>query len=376
MPAGRWVALLGIVLLCGTAFGADEIDWNRARELHRRFTSGESLTKDERAYLERARAERAARKKRETPDGGQQAKSSTGMKPLTEMTQAERYKGESGGLYGDGKNTPPEGHMQAALERARRIQPLDAQGRPSPTGKIVLISVGMSNTTQEFSRFQQLAAADDAIAPQLVIVDGAQGGMDAQSWSEPGRGRNPWETLDRRLRQAGVTPAQVQVAWIKQARRGPAALGEYPRHADELRGHMETILHELQKRFPNLRIAYLSSRIYAGYATTPLNPEPYAYESAFAVRRLIQDQIAGRPALNVDPQQGAVKSPLLLWGPYLWADGVQGRKADRLVWNREDLAADGTHPSPSGRQKVAEQLLTFFKTDPTARPWFGRQSSP
>jgi lysophospholipase L1-like esterase len=68
-----------------------------------------------------------------------------------------------------------------------------------------------------------------------------------------------------------------------------------------------------------------------------------------------------------------VKSPLLLWGPYLWADGEKGRKIDHLVWKPEDLAGDGTHPSDSGRRKVAGLLLGFMKTDPTAKMWFVRQ---
>jgi hypothetical protein len=38
---------------------------------------------------------------------------------------------------------------------------------------------------------------------------------------------------------------------------------------------------------------YLDSRIYGGYATTALNPEPYTYEGAFLVRWLIQDQLKG-----------------------------------------------------------------------------------
>jgi hypothetical protein len=40
------------------------------------------------------------------------------------------------------------------------------------------------------------------------------------------------------------------------------------------------------------------------------------------------------------------------------------------VWERQDLAADGTHPSERGRKKVAEMLLTFFKTDPNTKNWF------
>ena len=80
-----------------------------------------------------------------------------------------------------------------------------------------------------------------------------------------------------------------------------------------------------------------------------LNPEPYAYESAFAVRSLILAQIGKKdPALNYDADKGPVKSPILLWGPYLWADGVKGREGDALVYKREDLGGDGTHPNPFG----------------------------
>jgi hypothetical protein len=147
-------------------------------------------------------------------------------------------------------------------------------------------------------------------------------------------------------------------------------IGEFPKHAEEMKGHMVTILNKLKDRFPNLRIAYVSSRIYGGYARTPLNPEPYAYESAFVVLWLIQDQIKGDPKLSFDPEKGEVKSPLLLWGPCLWADGEKSRNAGDLVWKPDDFGPDGTHPSDSGRRKVAELLLRFVKTDPTAKVWF------
>jgi hypothetical protein len=62
---------------------------------------------------------------------------------------------------------------------------------------------------------------------------------------------------------------------------------------------------------------------------------------------------------------------VLLWGPYLWADGMTPRKSDGLVWKEEDLREnDRTHPSESGRKKVAELLLKFCHTDPTARAWY------
>ena len=337
----------------------DGIDWKRAQQLHQKFVRGETLTEEEQAYHDKAAKALQARAKQ----GNQSppAKPPTEMKPLCDMTATDHYKGEDGGLYGGGKNEPPAKHLQAARREAKMIRPLDAQGKPSDDGKIVLISVGMSNTTQEFSTFMRFAKDDAEKSPKVVIVDGAQGGQTANVWANPGA-HNPWEVLDQRLQQAGVTAQQVQVAWVKQAMPGPEYLGEFPTHAEVLKGHMVGLLKQLKQRFPNVRIVYLSSRIYAGYATTHLNPEPYAYESAFMVRWLIQDEIKGE------------EPPILLWGPYLWADGEKGRKIDDLVWKPEDLGPDGTHPSPSGQRKVAELLLKFMKTDPTAKVWFTKSN--
>jgi hypothetical protein len=367
-----------LALICAVQAVAQQgdIDWNRARQLRQRAIQGEKLTEEEQSYLQRAIELR--QKQRPQQRRPVDITPPVGLKPLTDMNGDDRYKEQDGGLYGGGKNDPPKEHLEAALQQAKLIQPLDAKGKPSDDGKIVMISVGMSNTTQEFSAFVRLANTDPAKSPKLVIVDGAQGGMDARAWAASGRparpgSRSPWEVLDERLQQADVSDEQVQVAWVKQARIAPGNIGEFPKHAEEMQGHMVTILNMLKDRFPNLRIAYLSSRIYAGYAKSTLNPEPYAYESAFVVRWLIEDQIKGDPSLNYDPEKGTVKSRLLLWGPYLWADGEKGRKIDDLIWKPEDLAGDGTHPSDSGRRKVAELLLGFMKTDPTAKVWLSQK---
>jgi hypothetical protein len=385
--AGRTLALMTACLVMldwlgwSASGGQDEpVDFEKARQLRQRILKGERLSEEERAYLERAKAafqKKQAGARKGFATGG---KDHLGLAPLTDLAGEARYKGQDGGLYGGGRNEPPEAHLRAAIASAWRIRSLDAEGRPSPDGKVVLISVGMSNTTQEFRAFMRLAERDAEKSPSVVVVDGAQGGMEASTWANPEKvtraGRpDPWSVLDRRLEQAGVTSRQVQVAWVKQARANPAALGEFPRHAEALKGDLAVIIRKLKGRFPNLRLVYLSSRIYAGYAATPLNPEPYAYESAFAVRWLIRDQIDGKPGLNADPEHGDVEAPLLLWGPYLWADGVKGRKADSLTWERGDLAGDGTHPNDGGQRKVAALLLRFFKTAPTARVWFSRPES-
>ena len=362
--------LLPILLLCAALSAAPAaeppIDWQRAQQLHQRASRGEKLTPEEQAYYERAKAARAK--------GGQPVPNAapqwTGhLTPLTELGAA-RYKGEDGGLYGSGRNEPPVAHREAALREAAKIQPLDADGKPTKDGKVVLLSVGMSNTTQAFSRFKQLADPDPTKSPQLVIVDGAQGGQTGMRWADV---KTPlWAEVDSRLQRAGVSAKQVQVVWMKQAEAGPANLGEFPRHALVLKTNLVASLHNLKAKFPNLRVAYLSSRTYGGYATTQLNPEPFAFETAFAPRWLIQDQIAGRPELNFDPARGPVKSPLLLWGPYLWADGETPRQADGFRYRKEDFGTDGTHPTDAGRQKVAGLLLKFFLSDPTAQ-WFRRE---
>ena len=99
---------------------------------------------------------------------------STNLVPLPQLK--EKYKDFDGGLYGGGRNQPPEAHAKAAAAAAASIAPLDSEGKPSADGKIVLMSIGMSNTTQEFSRFKQIADVDPEKSTKLVIVDAAQAG--------------------------------------------------------------------------------------------------------------------------------------------------------------------------------------------------------
>ncbi len=341
----------------------EPIDFEKARQLMQKRQRGGELSAEERAYLEKAIA---ARRAQNTGAAALKPREQTGFKPLTEMSADDKYKEQDGGLYGGGKNTPTAEHQQAAEKALALIKPLDKAGQPSDGGTIGFISISMSNATQEFSRFKQLADADPEKSKRLTIVDCAQGGQAMAEWVNP-KG-SPWQVLGQRLAAAGITDEQVQVVWIKLANKGPR--GELAEHGEKLQSDTQAVIQNAQSRFPNLRLAYLSSRIYGGYAAGALNPEPYAYESAFVVRWLIQDQIAGEPALNHDPANGAVKAPVLLWGPYLWADGITPRQSDQLVYTRDDLAADGTHPSRAGQDKVAKVMLEFYKNDPLAKGWF------
>lgn len=343
--------------------GQDGIDWQKAQALHRREQNGEKLSEEERKYLDHAKEVRSRGGNRS--GGGRpsnQRKAPDSLTPLTDMTAEDKYEGEEGGLYGKGSNEPPEALKKTVSKALAQIKPLDAEGKPSDSGTIALVSISMSNATQEFSFFKGIADSDPRKSSKLTIVDCAQGGQTMAAWAQP-EGR-PWPEAMNRLQRAEVSPQQVQVAWVKLANAGPS--GSKTEHLATLEADTLKVLHLLKERFPNLRIAYLGSRIYAGYAASGLNPEPYAYEGAFAVRHLIQQQMSGEETLAL------TKSPLLLWGPYLWADGEKGRKFDDLKYSKEDFGPDGTHPSNSGREKVARQLLEFFATSPLAKGWFAK----
>lgn len=300
--------------------------------------------------------------------GGALAQSTPGLVPLTDMG-AGTYRGYTGGLYGGGSNTPPPGHLAAALAKAAEIVPRDAAGVPDPNGWIGMIAVGMSNTTHEFGAFERNADTDTTRNARVVLIDTGFGGMSADVIANPSAPY--WTTMNQRIAAMGLTAAQVQVAWLKEAIPGPA--NDFPVHALALRDSIAHVVRNLHDKFPHLKIVYLSSRIYGGYQQQGgTSPEPQAFESGYSVRWLIEQQIAGDPSLNHDAAAGPVRAPLLLWGPYLWANGTSPR-ADGLTWPTSDLETDRVHPSPSGEEKVAGLLRDFFAHDVTATPWWPAQ---
>jgi hypothetical protein len=294
------------------------------------------------------------------------------------------YLGFAGGLYRTG-NEPPPAHAAAGRERARLVRPLDASGAPSAAGRIVLLSIGMSNTTQEFCSaggtppcapwsFAGRAASDPAVNhATLAIVNGAAGGQVTSSWDAPSEA-NYDRVRDTRLAPQGLTERQVQVVWVKLANAGPrVSLPAPDADAYQLEAGLGGVLRAIRVRYPNVRLVFLASRIYGGYATTTLNPEPYAYESGFAVRWTIDAQSRQMEGGAADPRAGDLRydvaAPWAGWGPYLWADGERPRR-DGLAWSRGDFEGDGTHPSQSGEEKVGALLLDFFRSSPYTRCWF------
>jgi hypothetical protein len=158
-------------------------------------------------------------------------------------------------------------------------------------------------------------------------------------------------------------------------------------------------------RYPNLQQVFLTIRTYGGYAVNPtppttepyagcLSPEPYAYETGFAIQRIITAQIRQTVPITgpTDPYSGPLDyntAPWVDWGPYLWADTTTAA-ANGLFWcdtiNATDFNClrtldegdfrfgdpsggtfsqqfwgDHTHPNYQGEKKVANELLKFIQ---------------
>lgn len=340
---------------------------------------------------------------------------------LMDMTSSENYLGFQGGLYEGVSDTMPTDHATAGTAAAALIKALDHNGNPSTTGAIVFLGIGMSNATEEFSAFISTAAASSGVNhTTLAMEDGASGAATACYWTVA-TGQIPVSTCpdakgvlldnqydrvrDTVLATATTAPSapagcgaapktpcltekQVQVLWIKNANPRPGIANmrtlcdaSVPGCVNDTAG-TEAILYESQLgliiraaklRYPNLQQVFLSTRIYAGYATDGLNPEPYAYEYGFSGQKLIEAQVLQERNGTIDPVALDMSytngtAAWTAWGTYIWADGNIAR-SDGLDWLSSDFQSDGTHPDAQGTTKVVDQLMGFYTTS-SFTPWF------
>jgi len=293
----------------------------------------------------------------------------TPLTPLTDL-KTGTYFGVEGGLYLDGSNTMPASHDADGVNYANAIQPLDGNGNPDPNGKYALLSIGMSTAYATFLQFVQDAGAEPTINPHLVFIPGAMPGAQSKLWAD--KTFSGWTMIDSfLLPQAGVTANQVVAAWVVDT--DPGITGTFPGDMTNLQSENETIAQILHTRYPNLTLAFYGSRFYGGYSNglpTPTSAEPYAYETAFATRGMIADQLNGVAAMNYNPANGPVMAPWVAWADYDWANGLYAR-GDGLAWSCQDFAGDGTHNSnPQGREKDTNLMLNFFRTNDATAPWF------
>jgi len=89
--------------------------------------------------------------------------------PLIELG-LNLWKTFPGGLYPNGLNKRPFQHEKDGQELSKNLIALDSFGQADPiNGKIVLLSIGMSNATQEFSAFKMLADTFRNKNPKVLV---------------------------------------------------------------------------------------------------------------------------------------------------------------------------------------------------------------
>ena len=153
--------------------------------------------------------------------------------PLNDLGNRDYHWGYIGGLWDNGGNEMEAGHRADGLRLASRIQPLDANGKPSPNGKIVFLSAGFGETARimcsndsfspdcESGSLMGMAKDDPRVNHEsLVFVNAAHENFDFASWGWPFL-QNYNRIKTSVLLPAGVTEKQVQVAWVQMVTNSP-----------------------------------------------------------------------------------------------------------------------------------------------------------
>ena len=324
---------------------------------------------------------------RSAESGSTNARASFSATPLIDFSPGQKYLGQFDGLLYDGSNVPPAEHDAKGKELAAQVQPLDKNGNASPGGKIVFLSIGFSNPNLKWcgpalhqpqdcieeSFTKQALASPKTNKSSVVILNGAIGGQPTRAWGDP-NGRDYGLVLDRVLTPAGVSEKQVQAIWMEIVEPNPTtSLPAKDADAYTLEGYSGDACRALKKRYPNLKQLFISPRSYGGYASKG-SPEPFAYETGFSVKWLVQAQINQMATGHIDARAGDLDyktgmAAWITWGPYFWANGTTPR-SDGLFYTRSDYSErDGLHPSPEGIKKIAGYMLNWFLSSPYAT-WF------
>ncbi len=312
--------------------------------------------------------------------------------PLNDLGKSMYLGKFQGGLYENGTNVVPGDHDAVGKRLAAELKPID--------GRIVLLSIGMSNAMDEFGIFLRTAPQNPAMSHKVTLVNGAFGGIGPCAWTVPqgspheqcgGNAPNPYDFVRSRFERVGANEKQVEVVWIKEAIPSSAQFAAPPSLPDSradayaYEKYIGGMLRAIKSRYPNVKLAFLSSRIYGGFNQESKNHEPYAYEYGFSVKWAIQAQIdqneRRKSANSVAGDLSYSVAPWVAWGPYLWADGGSAR-SDGVVWcdgpktsnppcnGEQDFSSDDLHPNVAGQRKVSNMLWEFFSSSPYTRQWF------
>lgn len=308
-----------------------------------------------------------------TPDGADPAVDDfDSLIPINDLGTGT-YLGSMGGLYPGGANVPSASYKSKYEYFCSVVKPLSSTGSHDlANGKIGFISIGASTCKMFMDRFMQLSNDYADLNPKLTLANCAKGGIDLIDMTDAALPTytSYWNSVSENLTEKGLTYNQIQVVYFESDDLHNT-ISTFPDRPNMVFNELVTVMHLLKTKFPKLRLCYFNSRTTTEYLTDPTlfakHGEPRANYFGWSVKWLIGAQIAGADYLN--PYGGYANSPFLAWCFYDWTKGATPRTTDGFKWLAEDTA-DGLHPSNTGKQKVAEKMLDYFKTNPYASTWF------
>ncbi|MBK7311025.1 MAG: T9SS type A sorting domain-containing protein [Sphingobacteriaceae bacterium] len=280
------------------------------------------------------------------------------------------YMTYQGGQYPGGSNTRPALQLTRALNQVNAIMPLNSSGAIDQTnGKIVMIGIGASNPRTEFTAFKQYCDTFQCLNSKLKIINTCKGGTGIQKMVDPND--TCWEQAIDTLLSHSVTNLQVQVAWIEQEHTGNNNTS-FPGAPQQLVTNFKDLLEVVLQKYPNIKIAYINSRAYSGYADNSTGPglwAPRDYYNSWAVKWVIENQITNATGFDYTGSNPSI--PFVDWATNSWANG-NIPKLDGFFWDcvNDFGPGDGLHLSTLGEKKVGQRLFNYFSKDTTAKVWF------
>lgn len=217
-------------------------------------------------------------------------------------------------------NDMPAGHRADGEAIAAGIVPLDPQGRSdSLNGEIVVVVKGFSHTKLETIAFiDSFLTGDRAVNSKFQLIDRSLPGCNLLCWSEKGVGEGDPQVLIVLMKHNNSTSQRSDGTPRAPNRIFPNANSKrLLNHAPITKAVLKTRIRDLKIRYPNLKMIFLTNRIYGNWSCGPTEysyREPVAFEEGFAVKWLIEDQILRRdPECEFKvPKAGA---PWLAWEP-------------------------------------------------------------
>ncbi|GAB1429943.1 hypothetical protein MASR2M18_07760 [Ignavibacteria bacterium] len=297
-------------------------------------------------------------------------KQTDALTPLTDLENMQ-WRDFSGGLYYNGLNTRPSDHKNKAMGQAASIQPLDENGQPSASGKIVWIGVGASNPRTEFNRFIEQIDTLTNKNKALKLINTCIGGQGIQKMKD--LTDNYWKQAEKQFADSGVTNKQVQIAWIETDNTQTADT-TFPRAPQSLRDEFLTLLQTLHILYPNIKICYITARAYSGFID--ISPgatvgkgllHPRDYYNGWAIKWIIEKQMSGDNAYAYEGANAVI--PFVTWGSYHWTDGSRKRGDGFSIDCQTDIGEDGLHLSAAGEMKIGALMYSYFTNDEAAKPW-------